>query len=413
MPLPGAHGSIVIIAPRAGLAARVQLGHDRASLALHLNACALVVLPLLAACSKPAPAAQVTAAATPVPKVELAAPGPQLPSLQLSRLEYTFQAAKLVQRDWPAMQPALTCVLLVEAELQWVINCDVAPPNFERTSQRFREHAVFLHRGGSFESEGQARSTAELLATTPAAAQVPTRDTKGLPGNRPWLVVGSLEALARFHPAFPNATTEAWVSVVMHELVHTHQLRAPGAERFVDQIVSMQRTPSALTGLYLDNPAFHKLIDREYALLTAAALADPSDQPGAREALKRWLELYQRRNASLRSLPKAEQLIADDVLFSYIEGVARFVESQFLADPSLHPSAATLSEDPRFKDYALFRDRGYAGSPNRQLDEHYFYAIGYHLCVLLDRVDTTWRTRVHTRDQFLYDLVREVAVRSK
>jgi hypothetical protein len=378
-------------------------------LAIYLNACTLLALPLLAACSKPASPEVVT----PVPKVEPEPIQPQLPPLQRARLDYTFQAAELVQRDWPAMQPALTCVLLVEPELQWVINCDVAPTSFERTSQRFHDHAVFVHHGGSFESEGHARSTAELLATTPAAAQVPTRDSRGLPGDKPWLVVGSLEALAQFHPAFPNATTEAWVSVVMHELVHTHQLRAPRAEPFVDQIVTLQRSPAPLTQLYRDNAPFHALIEREYALLTAAALKQPTDIQAARDALKRWLKLYQRRSTSLRNLPNAEQLFADDALFSYIEGVARFVESQCLADPRLHPSAATLVADPRFKDYALFKDRGYAGSPNRQLDEHYFYAIGYHLCVLLDRIDTSWRTRVHTRDQFLYDLVREVAVSAK
>lgn len=320
-----------------------------------------------------------------------------------------------MQRDWAWLEVAGICIMLVEPELQWVINCELAPSNFARTPQGFRGRPIFVHQGGSFGSagEGSTRSTAELLATTPAAAQVPVPGAPaGLPGTRPWLVVGSLEALAQFHPSFPLATTEAWVSVVMHELVHTHQLRAPGAERFLTAIVTLERTPSALTELYLENARFHALIDHEYALLTRAAQEHPSDKAAARTALKRWLTLYQRRSASLKSLPNAAQLIADDALFSYIEGVARFVESEFLSDPRLHPATA-LTADPRFKDYALFRDRGYAGSPNRQLDEHYFYAIGYHLCVLLDRLDKSWRTRVHTRDQFLYDLVREVAVSAK
>ena len=50
--------------------------------------------------------------------------------------------------------------------------------------------------------------------------------------------------------------------------------------------------------------------------------------------------------------------------------------------------------------------RGYL---NRQLDEHYFYAIGYHLCVLLDRLDRSWRSRVHSRENFLFDVVHEIA----
>ncbi|HTU61056.1 MAG TPA: hypothetical protein VMF89_21530, partial [Polyangiales bacterium] len=243
--------------------------------------------------------------------------------------------------------------------------------------------------------------------------QVPaTHARAALPGGKPWLVVGSLEALTQFHRSFEHATTEAWVSVVMHELIHTHQLRSPGADRFLDAIVSGKRTPDALTALFANDPRFHALIEKEYTLLVRAAQQPPGDKPAAKQALKRWLTLYQQRVASLSARPEAKQLIEDDAVFAYIEGVARYVESQFLADPSLHPQVS-LTSDPRFDHYEQFLDRGYAGSPNRQLDEHYFYAIGYHLCVLLERVDSSWRTRVHTREHFLYDLVRDVAVTAK
>ena len=340
-------------------------------------------------------------------------PQTELAPLQRLRLTYTFQAAELVRRDWPLIEPAETCLLLVEPERQWVLNCKLAPQHFTKTSQSFRARPVYLHEGGSFESAGQMQSTAELLATTPAAAQIPVRGMpQALPGDNPWLVVGSLEALTRFHPAFPGATTEAWVSVVMHELVHTHQLRAPGAERILRAIVSGERTPHALTALYARDQPFRALISREYELLVRAAQRPEHDSRAAKKALTRWLGHYQRRVRSLQGEANAAQLIADDALFSYIEGVARYLESQFLEDPSLHPQLS-LASDPRFDHYAQFLDRGYAGSPNRQLDEHYFYAIGYHLCVLLDRLDRSWRMRVHTRDEFLYDLVRDLAASQK
>jgi hypothetical protein len=378
----------------------------------------VVALPLAAACAAcpGQPAGPPPAPAAPPSVERAAAVSPALPSLsavQLARLEYTFQAAELTQRDWPQMHAAETCMLLVEPTLQWVVNCDQTLPGFELTLQTFRNRAMYVHAAGSFEAAGQSQSTAQLLAKTPAAAQVPARNVpQPLPGNKPWLVVGSLEALTQFHPAFEHATTEAWVSVVIHELVHTHQLRAPGAENFVDAIVGMQRSPDALTELFLGNARYHALVEREYELLTRAAAADPTDTRAAREALQRWQTRYRERIGSLRGMSNTKQLIADDALFSYLEGVARFVESQFLADPSLQPQAS-LAGDDRFDHYAQFRDRGYAGSPNRQLDEHYFYAIGYHLCVLLDRVDSTWRSRVHSRERFLYDLVSEVAAKPK
>ena len=392
-----------------------RLGHHR-DLRSHIHArLHWFALPLLAACQGSGSPSQAVPgpapAPLPTPRVEVATP--VLPPLQILRLTYTYQAAELLQRAWPLIQPADTCLLLIEPELQWVINCERPPPHFAITSQTLRSRPIYVHTGGSFESAGRSRSTAELLATTPAAAQVPASSARAaLPDDKPWLVVGSLEALTLFHPSFEHATTEAWVSVVMHELLHTHQLRAPGAERFLDAIVSGKRTPDSLTALFAHDPRFHALIEREYTLLTRAAQQPQGDKRAAKQALKRWLTLYQQRIASLHDHPHAEQLIEDDALFSYIEGVARYVESQFLADPSLHPNTS-LASDPRFDHYEQFRGRGYAGSPNRQLDEHYFYAIGYHLCVLLDRLDTTWRTRVHTREHFIYDLVRDVAVTGK
>jgi hypothetical protein len=337
-----------------------------------------------------------------------------LPELQLARLEYTFEAAELVRRDWPAMQAAQTCVMLVEATLQWVLNCEVAPSGFAQTAQQFRGRPIYVHEAGSFDAGGQARSTAQLLATTPAAAQVPSSGSpnQSLPGAKPWLVVGSLEALALFHPAFTRASTEAWVSVIVHELVHTHQLRAPGSERFGNAIAKLERTPAALTDVYVHTTGYHDAVEREYELLTRAARFSPTDKLAARRALKRWLTLYDQRIAQLQHFPRREQLIADDALFSYLEGVARYVESQFLEDPSLHPAPA-LSADPRFGNYKLFLGKGYAGSPNRQLDAHYFYAIGYHLCVLIDRLDPSWRSAVHKRKNFLFDVVREVADTAK
>jgi hypothetical protein len=77
----------------------------------------------------------------------------------------------------------------------------------------------------------------------------------------------------------------------------------------------------------------------------------------------------------------------------YLEGVARFVESDFLANTPQHP-AAGLEADPQFHHFAAFVDRGYLASPNRQLDVQYYYAIGYHLRVLLDRIDPSWKQRV-------------------
>jgi hypothetical protein len=346
-----------------------------------------------------------------VPPAALRTELPQLGELTRARLAYMFEAAALVRASWPLMTPERTCVMLIDAERQWVVNCDVAPAGFVRTTEQLRDRSVYVHEGGTFESAGSRRSTAELLAATPAAAHVRPAQGEaaaGLPGDDPWLVLGTLEALSAFHPAFGPATTEAWVSVAMHEFVHTHQLRAPEFAPYLATIARAERTSAALDHVYASSPEYRALVAGEYALLSAAAAHDADDRTAALRALRSWQTQYRKRSQFLTRRADAAHLLEDDALFSYLEGVARFVESDFLANRAQHPQANQL-HDVRFHAYDQFLDRGYAGSPNRQLDTQYVYAIGYHLCILLERIDATWKTSVHTRSHWLYGSVEHLA----
>lgn len=90
--------------------------------------------------------------------------------------------------------------------------------------------------------------------------------------------------------------------------------------------------------------------------------------------------------------------------------MARFVESDFLANAAQHPREG-LPEDEHFHEFESFLGRGYRGSPNRQLDAQYYYAIGYHLCVLLERVDPAWKQRVSVTPGWLVGLVEPTSTR--
>ncbi|MEY4579970.1 MAG: hypothetical protein RL701_4673, partial [Pseudomonadota bacterium] len=248
------------------------------------------------------------------------------------------------------------------------------------------------------------------LRAVPATAQVGA-NTTGLPGPGPWLVIGTLEALSVFHPAFEHATTEAWVSVAMHEFIHTHQLRAPGFERERHAIETRSSDAAQLSVIYSEDAAYRQLVAREYSLLVTAAERAPEDRAAALRALRSWWSLYRKRVRYLQAHHGSrvrDRTIEDDALFSYMEGTARFVESDFLANTSQHPRTS-LTHDPRFHGYDQFIGRGYEGSPNRQLDTQYFYAIGYHVCVLLERVDPHWKYSVHTRSHQLFGIVSSLA----
>jgi hypothetical protein len=332
-----------------------------------------------------------------------------LPVLERRRLEYLFAAAALVQRSWPQLAADQTCVLLVARAVQWVVNCAEAPNGFERTATQFSGHPIFTHEGDTFESDGETRSTAQLLARTPAAAHVfgSSARRQDLPGGHPWLLLGTLEALRAFHPAFGPATTEHWLSVAIHEFVHIHQLRQPAFAPYAERIDARLLHPGALGRLYERDAEFRAQIGREYQQLTAAA-SGALDPASARRALLQWLRSYHQRSARVAQRPDGAQLLQDERVFTYLEGVARFVESDFLVDAAQHP-VGSLAGDPQFHGFEAFLGRGYSVSPNRQLDRDYYYAIGYHLCVLLARADPSWQRRVDTEPGWLIGLIERLA----
>jgi hypothetical protein len=364
----------------------------------------LVLAAVLAfpACSREQP----VAAERPVAAV--AAPAARLPLLERERLDYLFEAATRVQRTWPRLAADEVCILLVAQAEQWVVNCLQAPAGFTPTPDQFRGRPIFAHSGDSFEGAGRTRTTRELLSDTPAAAHVfgPNAGEQQLPGQYPWLLLGTLEALRAFHPAFLPATTEHWLSVAMHELVHIHQLREPAFAQYSERIAAGTLQPAGLTTAYARDADLRAQIELEYQQLTAAAALAPSAESGGR-ALRSWLRSYRRRSARLLRQPGGAQLVQAEQLFTYLEGVARFVESDFLVNAEQYPPAG-LERDPQFRRFAAFLGGGYAVSPNRQLDPQFYYAIGYHLCVLLERVDPDWKRRVDTEPGWLIGLVERL-----
>lgn len=333
-----------------------------------------------------------------------------LPALERARLDALFDSAARVAQDWPALTPSEPCVLLIEPATQWVVNCDEAPATgFARALGSFRRRPIYTRPGGSFRLSGRTLACTELLARMPASAHVdePGASRTDLPGKYPWLLLGSLEGLQRYHAAFEHSSTEEWLSVALHEFVHTWQMRAPSFRADLHAIDSHATDPKPLADLYANDASYRGMVEDEYTGLMAAAWA-PEDPNAARGALRNWLRRYARRRARLTAQAQGANLLHADSLFTYLEGVARYAESHYLVAENQHPRAA-IPGDPFAHGFGRWTGRGYPAMPNRQLDREYYYAIGFHLALLLDRVDPSWKSRIASTPDRLIGEVQAAA----
>jgi hypothetical protein len=216
-----------------------------------------------------------------------------------------------------------------------------------------------------------------------------------------------LEAIVALHPHYGGCATDEWLSVALHEWLHTWQLAAPAFAGERRAIEDGSLAPAAIGALYTNDASYGDAVQREYRLLERAARR-ALDPTAARRELRAWSSLQRARAAGLCARPDGAALLRADRVFTYLEGLGRYVESRFLVDPALRPERKLLG-DPEFRAFHSYASGGYEVMQNRQLDPDYAYAIGFHLALVLDRVASTWRARGHRHDGLLRGLAHELA----
>jgi len=231
----------------------------------------------------------------------------------------------------------------------------------------------------------------------------------------PWIIASSLDGLIGVHPAFGKDTsTEEWLSVFLHEFFHTRQMLVPSFRAELVEMKSGKVDAAALEKLFKDDASYRALVEREYQILSLAAARDAALTPeAARAALQQWSASYEERRAQLDKRG-GEALVRADVALTYVEGTARYVEAEFLSDARFHApvppggsSGASLAADPHFQNYHPFSEKGgYDGLVQRKLGTRYYYSLGMHLALVLDRADATWKARVSEEPEWLIGLAR-------
>jgi hypothetical protein len=360
--------------------------------------------PLTASTAQPSPSQQAAAAAPGSPH--------GLPAVERARLSYALDSAKLIAQDWPWLRSDETCVLLIAPHVQWIVNCAKAPDDFAVVGEPLLGRPVYARGSDTIEAGGQAVPTTAFIAAVPATADVPVpgSSSKGMTGDTPWIIASSLDGLIGTHPAFGKGTpTEEWLGVFLHEFFHTRQFLLPSFRPALVEIKTGKVDALALEQLFKEDASYRARVEREYAVLSAAAARDAALSPeAARAALQSWSALYAERRAQLHELG-GDAFVRADVILTYAEGTARYAEAMFLSDARFH-SSLSLEGDPHYQSFRRFSAKpGYQGLALRELGPRYAYALGMHLALVLDRADSTWKKRVGDEPEWLVSLARAAA----
>ncbi|MBX0333178.1 hypothetical protein K3G39_08000 [Pontibacter sp. HSC-14F20] len=232
-------------------------------------------------------------------------------------------------------------------------------------------------------------------------------DSSGYDNYAPFMHCSSLEETGKV--VKDVATTEVWVTMVVHEYFHGFQFQHKNyLQYFADSIATFQK--HKLKELYNDHTWFKQGIDRENDLLLKALEAD--DREETRRLIATFFEEREkRRNETSQKLNLA--IAAYEKTYETLEGTARYVEQKLYEKFShKHPDATLQKSDSAyhaynsFKVYKLEKDEWLYLTPKSGV---YFYATGFNMTRLFDKLNVRYKDRLFKENHLsLEDILRTI-----
>lgn len=209
--------------------------------------------------------------------------------------------------------------------------------------------------------------------------------------HSPFMMCSSYEET---YKTIPNVlSTEEWTTMIMHEYFHGFQYKhQPYMDYYEKEIVQIQ--PDSLVAIYTNNNWFKKSIDKENQLLIKAI--NENDPQNTRKLIADFFTLRnKRRNEGLVKLKL--DISKYEKCYETMEGTARYIEySLYHLFSTKKPDPKLLKSDTSFKSFQKFRK--YTINQDEWLYQTekttYFYAIGFNLARLLDKLKIEYKSRL-------------------
>jgi hypothetical protein len=186
--------------------------------------------------------------------------------------------------------------------------------------------------------------------------------------------------------------TEQWATMVIHEYFHGFQFKHAAHIAYFEKKISV--SSDTLKGAYKAYPWFKEGIDRENNILLAALQAandrEVQDRVDSFFALRR-----QRRVVAKRLL--GDNLATLERAYETMEGTARYVEyCLYRGFAQKEPNNKLSRSDSAYHSYQYFQNYSIEKDTWLYLSDKttYFYATGFNLVRLLDKLGIEYKTRL-------------------
>lgn len=218
----------------------------------------------------------------------------------------------------------------------------------------------------------------------------------------PFMYCSSPELTDRFVPDVHS--TEMWATMVMHEYFHGFQFKHAPFLDFYEKNVNV--SADTLNVLYKNNDWFKESVDNENSLLLEAL--DSESQVEIQQTIMQFFELRDQR------LKQTTELLNVDIEtiegnYETMEGTARYIEynlynkfATIQAELTFEVSDSLFRAYEYFKNYTITKDKWLY-----MTGATYYYATGFNIARLLDKLKVDYKSRLFKGKIFLDDILRE------
>ncbi|MFZ9031975.1 MAG: hypothetical protein ACO20F_11900 [Robiginitalea sp.] len=232
-----------------------------------------------------------------------------------------------------------------------------------------------------------------------------TSDSTELHYKQPILYFQSYELTKKFLQG-DLKDLEDWSIMVIHELFHGYQWSKPKMLKHTRAVSIPGGHDKFLGSYHRDLDWYKESVEKENDLLKAIWI----DGADLNRNLKQFDSLRDLRIERIKREYDVDIRAAEDFEIT-LEGNARYSESllkRYLAEN--RPDASFLTDEDKKSITDMFN--GYEVSKDKNLfniyNSRYYYVIGYNISMILEKYEHNFKSRIHTEEVSLLELLKEL-----